>query len=153
MPEITITIGGKPFTVACQAGEESYLRTAAAMLDHEASALVQQIGRIPDARMLLMSGLMLADRTAAFEERALAAEAEVAKQAKEIDALRRQPPPEPQRIEVPVVPDSVLETFSEVAARAEAMADQIEEKATAGFSGDGFPRSGPPGEGRIKPAV
>ena len=37
--------------------------------------------------------------------------------------------PEPDRIEVPVVPDSVTNTLAELAARAEALADQVEEKA------------------------
>ena len=37
--------------------------------------------------------------------------------------------PEPERIEVPVVPESVTETLAELAARAEAGAAEIEEKA------------------------
>src|SRR6056297_3738590 len=75
MPDVTVSIGGKEFTVACQDGEEPFLRAAAAMLDQEATSLVDQIGRLPESRMLLMAGLMLADRTAAFEERARLAEA------------------------------------------------------------------------------
>ncbi|MFN6951656.1 MAG: cell division protein ZapA, partial [Albidovulum sp.] len=43
MPEVLITIGGRQFEVACQDGEEHFLRAAAKMLDAEASALVGQI--------------------------------------------------------------------------------------------------------------
>lgn len=68
MPELEIQIGGRGFTVACQDGEEPYLEAAARMLDVEASAVVGQVGRMPEPRMLLMAGLMLADKTAGFEE-------------------------------------------------------------------------------------
>ena len=68
MPEIEIHIGGRPFSVACQAGEEPFLQAAARMLDTEASVILGQIGRMPSERMLLMAGLMLADKTAGLEE-------------------------------------------------------------------------------------
>jgi hypothetical protein len=55
MPEETITIGGKNFEVACQPGEEHFLQAAARMLDAEARTLLAQIGRLPEARMLLMA--------------------------------------------------------------------------------------------------
>jgi len=69
MPEVTIEIGGRNFDVACQEGEEHYLHSAARMLDEEAQVLAAQIGRIPEPRMLLMAGLMLADKTAGFQDR------------------------------------------------------------------------------------
>ena len=124
MPEVHIEIGGRTFEVACQAGEESFLQSAAAMLNEEAQVLSDQIGRMPEGRMLLMAGLMLADRTAANEDRIKELEGE-------LEALRAQPAPEPERIEVPVVPESVTEAMAELAARAEAMAADIEEKAAA----------------------
>ncbi len=129
MPEITIHIGGRGFDVSCQEGEESYLHSAAKMLDDEAQVLSDQIGRMPESRMLLMAGLMLADKTAAVEDRIQAIEAELAERESELQRLRAAPAPEPQRIEVPVVPDSVTETLAELAARAEALAAEVEEKA------------------------
>ena len=68
MPEITIQIGGRDFEVVCKSGEEDFLHSAAAMLDVEATALNTAMGRIPESRMLLMSGLMLADKTASLED-------------------------------------------------------------------------------------
>ncbi|MFC6687064.1 cell division protein ZapA [Jhaorihella thermophila] len=124
MPEVTIHIGGRSFEVACQAGEEQYLEAAAKMLDDEAQVLSNQIGRMPEARMLLMAGLMLADKTAAIEDKLRQVEEELAQ-------LREAAPPEPERIEVPVVPEAVTETLAELAARAEALAAEIEEKAAA----------------------
>lgn len=135
MPEVTIMIGGRGFEVSCQEGEESYLHTAAKMLDDESQVLSDQIGRMPESRMLLMSGLLLADKTAAVEDKVKEVEAtlaecqaELAMRVEDLEQLRAAPPPEPERIEVPVVPESVTETLAELAARAEALAADIEEK-------------------------
>ncbi len=129
MPEVTIQIGGRGFDVSCQEGEESYLHTAAKMLDDEARVLSDQIGRMPEARMLLMAGLLLADKTAAVEDRIKEVEAELAARQAALEELRGAAGPEPERIEVPVIPDSVTDTLAELAARAEALAGEVEEKA------------------------
>ncbi|KIC37397.1 MULTISPECIES: cell division protein ZapA [unclassified Leisingera] len=128
MPEVTIHIGGRGFEVSCQEGEESYLHAAAKMLDDEAQVLSDQIGRMPEARMLLMAGLMLADKTAAVEDRIKEVEAELSERMQELEALKAAPAPEPERIEVAVVPPQVTESLAELAARTESLAQEIEEK-------------------------
>ena len=127
MPEMTITIGGRDFEVACQEGEEHFLRSAAKLLDNEATVLIGQIGRMPEARMLLMAGLMLADKAAGLEDQLRSAE-ERAVVAERVAANARA---NPERVEVPVIPEIVIDSFAEIAARAEALADRIEER-TAG---------------------
>jgi len=122
MAEVRITIGGRGFDVACQDGEEGYLRAAAALLDAEATTLVDQVGRLPEARMLLMAGLMLADKTAGMEE-------EMRGKTAELDRLKAIPAAEAERVEVPVIPQDALDGLAELAARAEAMADALEEDA------------------------
>jgi len=129
MPEVEITIGGRSFDVACQEGEEQYLHSAARMLDTEAQVLAQQVGRIPEARMLLMAGLMLADKTAGLEDKLRESEDRAAAYLSELRAIKDAPPPEPERIEVPVVPTDVTESLQEIAARAEALARDVEDKA------------------------
>ncbi|WP_299627105.1 cell division protein ZapA [uncultured Tateyamaria sp.] len=129
MPEVTISIGGRQFSVACQEGEEHYLHTAAKMLDDEAQVLSDQVGRMPEARMLLMAGLMLADKTASFEDKVAEVQAQLEEREAELEGLRTMGAPEPERIEVPVVPRAVHETLAELAARAEALAADVEEKA------------------------
>lgn len=126
MPQVEIEIGGRTFEVACQEGEEHFLHSAAAMLDVEASHLAGQIGRVPEARMLLMAGLMLADKTAGLEDRVRELEADAANLRTQMESMQNQPAPEPVRIEVPVVPAAVMDTLAEIAARAEALADQVE---------------------------
>jgi cell division protein ZapA len=129
MAEQIIRIGGKEFTAACQPGEEVFLLSAAGMLDTEAQTILAQAGRMPEARMLLMAGLMLADRTASAEEQLQEAEANLAALRAELTALRARPAPEPMRVEVPVIPAGVTDSMAEIAARAEALAQQLEERA------------------------
>jgi cell division protein ZapA len=129
MPEVQIEIGGRIFEVACQDGEQHFLRAAAQMLDEQAKVLIEQAGRIPEARMLLMAGLMLADKTAGLEDQLREAQAKLESRDEEIQALKDAPLPEPVQVEVPVVPESVTQAFVEMTARAEALADLVEEKA------------------------
>ncbi len=126
MPQVEIAIGGRTFDVACQEGEEHFLHSAAGMLNTEASHLSEQIGRMPEARMLLMAGLMLADKTANLEDKLREAETETARMRAEIETLQSRPAPAPERVEVPVVPAAVTEALAEIAARAEALADQVD---------------------------
>jgi len=132
MPEVEIRIGGRPFEVACQDGEEHFLHAAAKLLDAEATVLTSQIGRIPELRMLLMSGLMLADKTAGLEEQLRALEEKFAAQEALIAELRARPAPEPERVEVAVIPSIVTDTMAEIAARAEALAGAVEDKLKTG---------------------
>ena len=130
MPELTIQIGGRGFEVSCQEGEEVFLQAAAKLLDDEAQVLSDRIGRMPESRMLLMAGLMLADKAAATGDKINSLENKLAEAEAELRNLRSMPQPEPERIEVAVVPPSVTDTLAELAARAEAMAAFIEEKST-----------------------
>ena len=116
MPTVEFSIGHKSYELSCQEGEERLLKRAAGMLDAEARAIVDQAGRMPEPRLLLLAGLMLADRASALEDRAAAAERESAR-------LKANP----QRVEVPVIPAAIGETLAELAARAEALADKAEE--------------------------
>lgn len=129
MPDVTITVGGRQFEVACQPGEEHYLRAAAELLDGEASVLVNQIGRMPESRMLLMAGLLLADKTAGAHDQVKALERKVEALEADLAEMRNRPAPEGRTVEVPVVPQEVLDTLAELAARAEAVAAAAEEKA------------------------
>lgn len=127
MPQVEITIGGRNFEVACQEGEEQFLMTAAAMLDVEASSLSTQIGRMPESRMLLMAGLLLADRTAGLEDKVREAEDRAAQLQAQIDAGPTATAAAPaETIEVPVMPDGLIETLDDLAAKAETIAAEVE---------------------------
>lgn len=113
MPDVEIRVGDRPFLVSCQPGEESFLEAAAALLDAEAQALVNAMGRLPEAKMLLMAGLMLADKLAARED--------------ELAALRARPGNAAPEDTHPAAPaPASLARLDELAGLAEALAAQVE---------------------------
>ncbi|UWQ20687.1 cell division protein ZapA [Jannaschia sp. W003] len=133
MPELTVTVGGKPFTVACEEGQEPFLRAAADMLDREAQSLLGTGARLTTDRMLLMAGLMLADRAGSADEELRAMDRRLAQQTKLLDEMQERaeaPRPAPERVEVtrevpvevPVVPDAAVSRLRALAERAEAVA-------------------------------
>ena len=71
--DVTFTVGHKEYTLQAQDGEERLLRRAGALLDDEAQKIIEQAGRMPEPRLLLLAGLMLADRHNSMEDRALVA--------------------------------------------------------------------------------
>ena len=117
MAEVEFTIGHKEYRVAAQDGEERLLQRAAALLDGEARQIVEQAGRMPEPRLLLLAGLMLADRFATMEERAEKAE-----------RLANRLQQNPTRVEVPVIPADLKEAMAELAARAESLAERLEDQ-------------------------
>ncbi|HEY0275931.1 MAG TPA: cell division protein ZapA [Paenirhodobacter sp.] len=138
MPDLKITIGSRDFDVFCQPGEEHFLRTAATLLDAEANLVLGQIGRMPDMRLLLMAGLMVADKAAAMEDqlrdlrtRLSTAETQVAQAQKLLQEAQANPAtvevPVEVRVEVPVVPDEVYGTLEKLAEDVEALADRVED--------------------------
>ena len=78
MARVNVEIGNRPFDVACEPGQEGFLEAAAALLDAEATELSAQIGRLPEQRMLLMAGLMLADKMATLKLQLAQAEEKLA---------------------------------------------------------------------------
>ncbi len=128
MPEVTIKIGQRPYTVNCPEGEEPQLQKARGALDAEASTLLAQAGRVPEAQMLLMSGLMLADRTLALQEQLRATEAALEQAKQDSQEVSQEISAVVKEIEVPVVPTALLESLAELSARAEAAADDLEER-------------------------
>lgn len=142
MPEVEVEIGTRVFSVACQEGEEAYLKSAAKMLDTEAAVVLGQIGRMPPERMLLMAGLMLADKTAALEDdlremqervatqdRALrSAEERLADRGRRISELQEAGSEVSGGVDVPA---ALSDGFAELTARAEAMADAMDAAAGA----------------------
>ena len=137
MPEVEIEIGGRQFTVACQDGRGALSCSAAAkMLDTEATVILGQIGRMPPDRMLLMAGLMLADKTAALEDdlKTLAGPDRGAGQDAGLGRGTAGRPRAPDRANcrmpgrAPNCPTRFTDGLAELAARAEAMAEELDKR-------------------------
>lgn len=69
MGMLDITINGRRHQVQCGDGEEPRLRRLATYIDSCAGKLVQQHGQLADAKILLLTSLLVADELSdAYEE-------------------------------------------------------------------------------------
>ena len=59
MAEVSLTIGGRAYRLACRDGEEADLRAAAGLLDARVASLMQAHGAVAEPRLLLMAALLL----------------------------------------------------------------------------------------------
>jgi len=69
MPDILVEFGGRTFELQCAEGEETAILSAAERLDKEAQILTGAMGRIPESRLLLLAGILVADKALMLENR------------------------------------------------------------------------------------
>ena len=62
MAEVDLTIAGRPYRVACRAGEEDSLRAAASLVDAKSREALAGLGTLSESRQLLFAALLLADQ-------------------------------------------------------------------------------------------
>lgn len=77
MAHVIVQVSGRPYTMQCPDGEEEHLKDLAALLDSEVTRVRQSVGSVGDIRMLVMAGLMVADRLSEATERIEALEEQV----------------------------------------------------------------------------
>ena len=61
MPQVTLTVSGTPYQFSCRDGEEKRLQDLASLIDAKVRVLTGSMGRVGDAKLLLMAGLLLLD--------------------------------------------------------------------------------------------
>ena len=61
MAQVTVTIAGKIFRMACGDGEEAHLEGLAKKVDDKVSELRQAFGEIGDQRLTMMASIAIAD--------------------------------------------------------------------------------------------
>ena len=67
MPDLKVLIGGRNYSISCNPGEEIAATESASLLDQEAQLIQDQLGRLPEDKMLLLSGLLLGDKIRALK--------------------------------------------------------------------------------------
>ncbi|MHA7776450.1 cell division protein ZapA [Roseibium sp. M-1] len=88
MAQITVTINGKSFRMACDDGEEERLQGLAARFDGWINDLRGAFGEIGDQRLTVMAGIMAADQLSEMERKLARLEEELAAAKKQqVDAL------------------------------------------------------------------
>lgn len=61
MAVVNLSINGRQYDIACDDSQVAQINQLGREVDDRAQLLVKQLGNIPDARLLVMVGLMLAD--------------------------------------------------------------------------------------------
>lgn len=79
MPQVSVTINGRQFRMACEEGEEPRLVRLAEDLDQRISRLRERFGEIGDTRLTVMAALTLADELSDTKERLQRLETDLAK--------------------------------------------------------------------------
>ncbi|ANY78315.1 cell division protein ZapA [Microvirga ossetica] len=78
MPQVTVTIAGHTYRIACAEGEEAHLEGLAAAYDARVEEMRGTFGEIGDLRLHVMAAIAQADELDEAKQRIAALEAEVA---------------------------------------------------------------------------
>lgn len=122
MAQVTVSIDGKQYRMACDEGQEEHLMGLADRFDRYVSHLKESFGEIGDRRLTVMAGIMVMDELSEVQKRLMGMESEMATLRKtRDDALTKADKN-----------DSALTgALGEFAQRLEALADKLVVKPTA----------------------
>ena len=62
MGKVTVNINNRTFQIACEDGEEARLKELASFFSRHVDQLQGRFGHIGDARIYVMTGLLIADK-------------------------------------------------------------------------------------------
>ncbi|MFJ6328040.1 MULTISPECIES: cell division protein ZapA [unclassified Rhizobium] len=77
MAQVTVTIDGKAYRMACEEGQEDHLTDLATRFDRYVLHLKDQFGEIGDLRLTVMAGIMITDEVSELTRRVSALETEL----------------------------------------------------------------------------
>lgn len=77
MAQVTATIAGRNFRLACEDGQEEHLLALAADIDGRIAELRQRFGEIGDTRLTVMAALMVADELSESRRKIKSCEQEI----------------------------------------------------------------------------
>ncbi|MAC61913.1 MAG: hypothetical protein CMN37_08525 [SAR116 cluster bacterium] len=59
---VEITINKQTYKIACDEGQEDHIKNLSLLINNEVEKLVSSLGQVGDARLLLMTCLIIADK-------------------------------------------------------------------------------------------
>ncbi len=68
MPQVSVTINGRSYPVACNEGEEQRIQDLARVIDGRVNNFARQVGQAGEGRLLVLAALVLADELAEAHE-------------------------------------------------------------------------------------
>ena len=87
LSQVTVTIAGKTYRMACDDGQEAHLSSLGDQLSETIELLRHQFGEIGDQRLTVMSAITVLDQLSETERRLKGLEAEVRSLRESRDAL------------------------------------------------------------------
>jgi len=64
MAQVTVSLNGRRYDIACDDGQEEHLTRLAGYVDKRVTELVASVGQVGEARLLVMASLLVADELA-----------------------------------------------------------------------------------------
>jgi cell division protein ZapA len=61
VPLVNVMVNQRAYTIACDEGEEDHLRELSKHVDSKVKELLETVGQVGDARLLLMAALLISD--------------------------------------------------------------------------------------------
>jgi cell division protein ZapA len=89
MAQVTVTIGGRAYKLACNEGEEPHLEELGRVVDDKFAAMHRSFGEIGDQRLMVMAALTVADELTEARARVSALEADAERIAERDRVARR----------------------------------------------------------------
>jgi cell division protein ZapA len=77
MPQVTVTIAGHTYRMACNDGEEAHLQGLAQSIDEKIERLKETFGEIGDHRITIMAAITVADELSEAKAKIARLEAEL----------------------------------------------------------------------------
>jgi cell division protein ZapA len=78
MAQVTVTIDGKAYRMACDEGQEEHLIELSRRFDRYVTHLKQSFGEIGDQRLTVMAGIMIMDELSELQRKMKGLESEIA---------------------------------------------------------------------------
>lgn len=122
MARVSITINEQNYDIACADGEEQHILDLASVVDAKVADLVGAIGQAGEARLLAMTGLLMADEMVEAQD-------EIAKlrSAAELAPTVPEPAPAPAPVSAPSIDeDRMADLLEAMALRIESIAEGLE---------------------------
>ncbi len=120
MAQVTVSIGGRSYRLACNEGEEAHLESLAREVDAKFETMRQAFGEIGDQRLIVMAALTIADECVEARGKIATLEAEAERMAERERAMRHEN-------EIQAV--SAAQAFGELSQRIEKLATALSEPA------------------------
>ncbi|WP_223476003.1 cell division protein ZapA [Oricola indica] len=116
MSQVTVSIDGKAYRMACDPGQEEHLQDLAGRFDQYVGHLKKSFGEIGDQRLTVMASIMVMDELVELQKRVTGLEAEM-------ESLRRTRDEALQRADS--VDDILKERLLSVAGKIESVATKL----------------------------